>query len=74
LTAINRRRYSLLKILALLSQIRWYNVLLLVLGQYLASLFVFEERFDRLDTAKDIGTHLTIWSSALVLIFGFFNQ
>lgn len=71
MTTINRRRYSLLKILALLSQIRWYNVLLLVLGQYLASLFVFEERFDRLDTAKDLGTHLTIWASALVLIFGF---
>ena len=41
------------------------------MGQYLASLFVFEERFDRLDTAKDLGTHLTIWASALVLIFGF---
>ncbi|HCP40983.1 MAG TPA: hypothetical protein DIT65_04245 [Cryomorphaceae bacterium] len=71
MTALNRRRYSLLKFLALLSQIRWYNVLLLLIGQYLAALFVFEPSNSWQRTLADTGTHLTIWSSAFLLVFGF---
>lgn len=71
MTTINRRRYSLLKFLALLSQIRWYNVLLLLLGQYLAALFVFEPSKSLGQILSDSGTHLTIWSSASLLVFGF---
>ena len=71
MTALNRRRYSLLKFLALLSQIRWYNVLLLLIGQYLAALFVFEPSNSWQSTLSDTGTHLTIWSSAFLLVFGF---
>lgn len=71
MTTQPKRRSTLLKILALLSQIRWYNVLLLLIGQYLAAFFVFEPIDDWRNVLFDVGTHLTIWSAALILVFGF---
>ena len=68
---LSRRRLKFLKSLALLSQIRWYNILMLVTGQYLAALFVFAPEGDKLSTLFDTNTHLVIWSGALVLSFGF---
>ena len=57
--------------MALLSQIRWYNILLLLLGQYLAALYVFADKYARIPLLTDAGTHLTIWASALILASGF---
>jgi len=57
--------------LALLSQIRWYNILLLLLGQYLAALYVFADKYARIPLLTDAGTHLSIWASALILASGF---
>jgi len=71
LKPLGRRRLQFLKYLALLSQIRWYNILMLVTGQYLAALFVFADEGDRTSTWFDLSTHLVIWSGALVLSFGF---
>lgn len=68
---ISKRRLNALKVLALLSQIRWYNILLLLLGQYLAALYVFADKYARIPLLTDAGTHLTIWASALILASGF---
>ena len=57
--------------MALLSQIRWYNILLLLLGQYLAALYVLADKYARIPLLTDAGTHLTIWASALILASGF---
>ena len=57
--------------MALLSQIRCYNILLLLLGQYLAALYVFADKYARIPLLTDAGTHLTIWASALILASGF---
>jgi 4-hydroxybenzoate polyprenyltransferase len=71
LKPISKRRLNALKVLALLSQIRWYNILLLLLGQYLAALYVFADKYARIPLLTDAGTHLTIWASALILASGF---
>ena len=54
-----------------MSQIRWYNILLLLLGQYLAALYVFADKYARIPLLTDAGTHLSIWASALILASGF---
>jgi 4-hydroxybenzoate polyprenyltransferase len=71
LKPISKRRLNALKVLALLSQIRWYNILLLLLGQYLAALYVLADKYARIPLLTDAGTHLTIWASALILASGF---
>jgi 4-hydroxybenzoate polyprenyltransferase len=71
LKPISKRRLNALKVLALLSQIRWYNILLLLLGQYLAALYVLADKYTRIPLLTDAGTHLTIWASALILASGF---
>jgi len=71
LKPISKRRLNALKVLALLSQIRWYNILLLLLGQYLAALYVFADKYARIPLLTDAGTHLSIWASALILASGF---
>jgi 4-hydroxybenzoate polyprenyltransferase len=71
LKPISKRRLNALKVLALLSQIRWYNILLLLLGQYLAALYVFADKYTRIPLLTDAGTHLSIWASALILASGF---
>ena len=67
---LNRNCLKLLKLLALLSQIR-YNIALLLLGQYLTACFVFAPVDLRWNTLLDINTHLIAWSGAFILAFGF---
>jgi 4-hydroxybenzoate polyprenyltransferase len=74
LRPLSRKRPRILKVFALLSQIRWYNILLLIFGQYLTALFVFAAPGDRLEAFADGGTHMIIWASALVLSFGFLTN
>ncbi len=68
---INRSRLQILKVLALMSQIRWYNIALLILGQYLIALFVFAPHDSRWNVLLDTNTHLITWSGAFLLGFGF---
>ncbi len=68
---LNRNRLKMLKLLALLSQIRWYNISLLLLGQYLTACFVFAPVDLRWNILLDINTHLIAWSGAFILAFGF---
>lgn len=68
---LNRNRLKIIKLLALLSQVRWYNVSLLLLGQYLTACFVFAPRDLRWHILLDINTHLIAWSGAFIMAFGF---
>ncbi len=68
---LSRNRLQFLKVLALLSQIRWYNIALLLLGQYLIAIFVFAPHGGRADVFYDFNTHAVAWSAAFVLGFGF---
>jgi 4-hydroxybenzoate polyprenyltransferase len=73
LSALLKRkyRYQLVKFLALLSIVRWYNVLLLVLAQYLGAALVFRPISQWRLTVFDYRLHLIILASALVIAAGF---
>jgi len=71
LKRLSRNRLQFLKVLALLSQIRWYNIALLLLGQYLIAIFVFAPDGGRTDVFYDLNTHAVAWSAAFILGFGF---
>jgi 4-hydroxybenzoate polyprenyltransferase len=60
-----------LKSLALLSSVRWYNVLLLALAQYLASVFVLSPPSSLWQFALDYKLHLLVLSTSLVVSAGF---
>jgi 4-hydroxybenzoate polyprenyltransferase len=73
LSALLQRKYKLilLKTIALLSLVRWYNVLLLVIAQYLAAFFVMRPISQWRTSLLDYRLHLIILSSALVIASGF---
>tara|TARA_B100000900_G_scaffold354441_1_gene323151 strand:+ start:2410 stop:3285 length:876 start_codon:yes stop_codon:yes gene_type:complete len=71
LKKLSQNRLQFVKVLALLSQIRWYNIALLVLGQYLIAIFVFAPQDGRIKTFYDTNTHSIAWAGALIMAFGF---
>jgi 4-hydroxybenzoate polyprenyltransferase len=73
LSASQERRYRihLLKLIALLSKVRWYNVILLVTAQYLASFLIMRPPENWYYSITDFRLHLIIMSSALVIAAGF---
>jgi 4-hydroxybenzoate polyprenyltransferase len=64
-------RLQLLKIIALLSQVRWYNIILLASAQYLAGVFVMNSPNDWLQTISDKQLHLIVFASLFVIAGGF---
>ncbi len=60
-----------LKSLALLSSVRWYNVLLLAIAQYLASIFVLSPPSSLWQLVSDYKLHLLVLSTSLVVSAGF---
>lgn len=69
---LSRRRHRALKFWALFSQLRWYHLGLLLLGQYFAAVYVFNTGPRRWNEAlSSIDVHLVIWSSFFILSFGF---
>lgn len=73
MSALLTRKYKilLLKFIALLSLVRWYNVLLLVLAQYLAAFLVLRPASHWRQSVLDYRLHLIILASALVIAAGF---
>jgi 4-hydroxybenzoate polyprenyltransferase len=65
------QRLYLLKFIALLSLVRWYNVLLIVVAQYLASFLVMRPLVEWRSSVLDFRLHLIILASALVIAAGF---
>lgn len=64
-------RLSHLKFIALLLLVRWYNVLLIVVAQYLASFLVMRPLSQWRISVTDYRLHLIIVASALVIAAGF---
>jgi 4-hydroxybenzoate polyprenyltransferase len=69
LKAYNQQK---LKVFALLSSIRWYNIVLIAIAQYLSALFVFNSfPSSLLLVAFDLKLHLLVACSLLVVAAGF---
>lgn len=59
------------KLIALLSLVRWYNILTVALAQYLASIFILQPDVPVLDVLLDVDLHLVVLSSGLIIASGF---
>lgn len=68
---IRKRDSTYLKLVALLSSVRWKNVLLTMLAQYVAFLFAFNTKENLLQSLGEIKVHLIILSTALILAGGY---
>lgn len=66
-----RPRYLLIKMLALFTVIRGYNIAMLVLAQYMASLFIFNEGKNHLEILIDKDLTFIIVASALSVAAGY---
>lgn len=69
---LNRRvRFSLFKFIGLLSLVRWYSILSVMLAQYLASVFILHSPDQAREILSDPYLHLMILSSACIVASGF---
>lgn len=66
-----KRNSFYLKIIALLSTIRWKNIVVTVLAQYLAFLFAFNTKTEIWSSIIEINVHLIIVSTAFILAGGY---
>lgn len=64
-------RSAALKAIALLSVVRWYNLLLVTLAQYLAALFIMNDPSDYWHVVLDWRLHLIVLASNLTVASGF---
>jgi 4-hydroxybenzoate polyprenyltransferase len=72
LALFNRKtRYYLIKVTGLLSIIRWQNILITALAQYLAVLFVFNPSESKLELFLDIHLHLIVLATACAVAGGY---
>ena len=69
---LNRKsRFVLLKFLALLSLVRWYNILLIILSQYLSAIFILNPLQPKLSVVLDYKLFLIALSSAFFIAGGY---
>ncbi len=69
---LNRKqRISIVKFIALLSLVRWYNILTVVLAQYLAAIFILNRDSSAIRVLADPLLHITILSSGFIIASGF---
>ena len=61
----------ILKIISLLSLVRWYNILLVVIAQYLVSIFVINKASQYLSVLLDINLLLLALSSSFIIAAGY---
>ena len=66
-----RQRYAILKLIALLSLVRWYNILTVILAQYLAAIFIMNRGAAALEVLSNPFLHLLVCSSAFIISAGF---
>jgi 4-hydroxybenzoate polyprenyltransferase len=72
LNAVKQKRDStLLKLIALLSTVRWKNVLFTIIAQYIAFLFAFNVRSEIWQSIREIKVHMIIASTGLLLAAGY---
>ena len=64
-------RLIALKVISLLSLVRWYNILLVVVAQYLASTFIINEPSNWKGVVLDVNLFLLAISSSLIIAAGY---
>ncbi|MEQ8324943.1 MAG: geranylgeranylglycerol-phosphate geranylgeranyltransferase [Vicingaceae bacterium] len=67
----SQRRLIILKVISLLSLVRWYNILLIVIAQYLLSLFVINSPSSILSVILDYNLILLALSSSFIIAAGY---
>lgn len=70
-TNFQKRNSFYLKIISLLSTVRWKNILVTVFAQYLAFLFAFNTKDDFWDSLVETKVHLIIAATAFILAGGY---
>ena len=70
-TNFQKRNSFYLKIIALLSTVRWKNILVTVFAQYLAFLFAFNTKDDLWNSLVETNVHLIIAATAFILAGGY---
>ncbi|WP_439132027.1 geranylgeranylglycerol-phosphate geranylgeranyltransferase [Polaribacter sp.] len=69
--SFSKQKTFLKKILSLFSVIRGYNILVLVLAQYLASIFIFSSEDDALNVILDVNLFFIVLASVCVIASGY---
>ena len=70
-TNFQKRNSFYLKFIALLSTVRWKNILVTVFAQYLAFLFAFNTKYDFWNSLVETKVHLIIAATAFILAGGY---
>lgn len=65
------QKLSIYKLSALLSVVRWYNIFLLAVAQYLAVIFILSDPKNWLDTVLHFNLHLIVFASLFCIAGGF---
>jgi len=65
------QRIFFLKIIALLSIVRWYNIIITALAQYVTAIYVFNPEKSGFEVLKDLDLHLIVGSTALIIAAGY---
>jgi len=68
---ISNKKSLIIKIMAILSIARWYNIFLITLSLYAIQIFIFENSIDFLLKEKGIKLHLYVLSVDLIIIAGY---
>ncbi|MCO6494795.1 MAG: UbiA family prenyltransferase [Bacteroidetes bacterium] len=69
---MNSRNIKYLKVLALMSSLRWYNILLTAVAQYISAIFIFNSfPAGLLVIPYDIKLHLIVFCTLLIIAGGF---
>ncbi len=65
------QRLLVFKFIGLIAMIRWYNIALIMVAQYLASLFLLTPADTKLEVLLDYKLHLVIFSTAFIIAAGY---
>ncbi|MBS7321606.1 MAG: geranylgeranylglycerol-phosphate geranylgeranyltransferase [Myroides sp.] len=71
MTTSRQLKRTLLKVLSFFSVIRGYNLVVVVLAQYLSAIFIFGSHLRAITVLKDFDLFLIIFSSALAIASGY---
>ncbi|OIQ17611.1 MAG: ubiquinone biosynthesis protein UbiA [Flavobacterium sp. MedPE-SWcel] len=66
-----KTRLVLMKILSLFSVVRGYNILIIVLAQYLSAIFILDKESRALDVLLDVNLFLIVLASSLTIASGY---
>jgi 4-hydroxybenzoate polyprenyltransferase len=66
-----KKRYFFVKVLGLLSIIRWPNVLFTALTQYIAAIYIFTPNKGHWEVLRDLELHFIVAASSLIIAAGF---